>query len=159
MQSPTWKNPIINFIDENCIVFEDTEENSLEYTNVHNRFKKLIDGQLEAFIQDLGIQPPDFVKACSLAKNKIHENLVMQLLSVDDFLLFKKMMTHRNVTMNMQAVEQMRKKGRKVDGIQKKVAKHAVSQVQGKVDDEEAAIAQALAESKALYVSRNHHHR
>jgi hypothetical protein len=43
LSSPTWKNPIINFIDENCIVFEDAEENSLEYTNVHNRFKKLID--------------------------------------------------------------------------------------------------------------------
>ena len=55
LQSPTWKNPIINFIDENCIIFEDAEENSLEYTNCHNRFKKLIDGQLEAFIQDLGI--------------------------------------------------------------------------------------------------------
>lgn len=50
LSSPTWKNPIINFIDENCIVFEDAEENSLEYTVVHNRFKKLVDGQLEGFI-------------------------------------------------------------------------------------------------------------
>lgn len=50
LSSPTWKNPIINFIDENCVVFEDAEENSLEYTSVHNRFKKLIDRQLEAFI-------------------------------------------------------------------------------------------------------------
>jgi len=36
LQSPIWKNPIMDFIDENCIVFEDEEENRLEYTDVHN---------------------------------------------------------------------------------------------------------------------------
>lgn len=104
LASPTWRNPIINFVDENCIVFEDAEENSLEYTNVHMRFKKLIDGQLEAFIQDLGIRPSDFVQACSKAASKVHKDLLIQLLSVDDFLLFKQMMVQRNVAMNMQAL-------------------------------------------------------
>jgi len=77
LSSPTWKNPIINFIDENCIVFEDAEENSLEYTSVHNRFKKLVDSQLEGFIQDLGIQPQDFLTACSKAASKVHKNLLI----------------------------------------------------------------------------------
>ena len=43
LQSPIWKNPIIEFIDENCIIFEQTEENRLEYTDVHGRFKKLVE--------------------------------------------------------------------------------------------------------------------
>ena len=44
LNSPTWKNPIVNFIEENCVIFEDAEENSLEYTAIHMKFKKLIDG-------------------------------------------------------------------------------------------------------------------
>ena len=50
LQSPIWKNPIIGFIDENCIIFEDAEENRLEYTDIHRKFKKIIEGQLEAYI-------------------------------------------------------------------------------------------------------------
>lgn len=43
LASPVWKNPIIEFIDENCIIFEDSEENSLEYTEIHMKFKKLVE--------------------------------------------------------------------------------------------------------------------
>lgn len=32
LQSPIWKNPIISFVEDKCMVFEDTEENRLEYT-------------------------------------------------------------------------------------------------------------------------------
>ena len=35
LKSPAWKNPIIDFIDEHCIVFEDGDENKLEYTTIH----------------------------------------------------------------------------------------------------------------------------
>ena len=47
----------------------------------------------------------------------------------------------------------MKKVGKKVEAVEKKVAKHAVKQLQGTVEDEEAEIARVLAESKALYVS------
>merc|ERR1712060_201564 len=63
LQSPLWKNDIVSFVEENCCVFENTEENRLDYTDVHNRFKELVERKLEAYIQDLGISPSDFVKA------------------------------------------------------------------------------------------------
>ena len=50
LMSPVWKNPIVNFVEENCIYFEEGEENSLEHTEIHNRFKSLIEKNLEAFI-------------------------------------------------------------------------------------------------------------
>lgn len=34
--SPTWRIPILTFIDENCIIFDDEEENKFEYTDIHN---------------------------------------------------------------------------------------------------------------------------
>lgn len=50
LQSPIWKNPIISFVEEKCTVFEDTEENRLEYTQIHSEFKKLVEFKLEAYI-------------------------------------------------------------------------------------------------------------
>jgi hypothetical protein len=40
LKSPVWKNPIIDFIDDNCLVFDEEEENKLEYTEVHNVSKQ-----------------------------------------------------------------------------------------------------------------------
>lgn len=64
--------------------------------------------------------------ACSKAASKVHKNLLVQLLSVDDFLLFKQMMVQRNMQMNMEAIQAMKKSGHRVDAIERKVAKHAV---------------------------------
>ena len=72
LQSPMWKNPIITFVEEKCAVFESTEENRLEYTQIHNEFKRLIESRLEAYIQDLGISHQDFVLAWSRAQKRIH---------------------------------------------------------------------------------------
>ena len=89
LQSPLWKNPIISFVEENCLVFEDTEENRLEYTEIHTRFKRLVENKLEAYIQDLGITQADFVTAYSKASKRIHKNLLAQIMAVEDFVLFK----------------------------------------------------------------------
>ena len=50
LQSPVWKNPLISFVEQKCVVFEDQDENSLEYTEIHRQFKSLIERQLEAYI-------------------------------------------------------------------------------------------------------------
>ena len=50
LQSPLWKNPIISFVEENCVYFENTEENRLDYTAVHTKFKRLVESKLEAYI-------------------------------------------------------------------------------------------------------------
>ena len=35
LRSPRWKTPIMSFIDEHCVVFDDEDENKLEFTKVH----------------------------------------------------------------------------------------------------------------------------
>ncbi len=50
LQSPLWKNSIINFVEEKCVVFEDEEENRLEYTEIHGQFKRLVESKIEAYI-------------------------------------------------------------------------------------------------------------
>jgi hypothetical protein len=38
-----WKNPILAFIDDHCISFDDEDENKLEYTAIHNKFKEMLE--------------------------------------------------------------------------------------------------------------------
>jgi hypothetical protein len=44
--SPMWRSPVMEFVDEHCAMFENTEENKLEYTGVHKKFKRMIELQL-----------------------------------------------------------------------------------------------------------------
>ena len=34
LSSPLWRNPILDFLEEHCVVFEDKEENKFEYTKI-----------------------------------------------------------------------------------------------------------------------------
>ena len=36
LRSPRWKTPVMSFLDEYCIIFDNEEENKLEYTTIHN---------------------------------------------------------------------------------------------------------------------------
>merc|ERR1719296_419408 len=107
-RSPTWFSPIAKFVDENCGIFEDQEENKLEYTFIHNAFKQLIDELLEAHLQELSVTQEQFARFCQhglSGENEFHTELVEQLLSVDDFMIFKAMMVKRNAQLYRQALD------------------------------------------------------
>ena len=51
LRSPRWKTPVKNFIDEHCIEFEESAENSSEaleqdYMKLHEEYKKIIEDLL-----------------------------------------------------------------------------------------------------------------
>lgn len=35
LKSPLWKNPLLAFVDDHCLCFDDEDENKLEYTSIH----------------------------------------------------------------------------------------------------------------------------
>jgi len=55
LRSPRWKTPIMSFLDEYCIIFDNEEENKLEYTSIHNEFKRLVDELIGCLIAELGV--------------------------------------------------------------------------------------------------------
>jgi hypothetical protein len=55
LRSPRWKTPIMSFLDEYCIVFDNEEENKLEYTSIHSQFKNLVDELIGCLIAELGV--------------------------------------------------------------------------------------------------------
>lgn len=110
LKSPTWVSPIAQFIDEQCVLFDCSEENKLEYTICHANFKQLIDDLLAAHLLDLSVTPEQFHEFCQhgLSQNQqLHRVLVEQLLSIDDFLTFKAMMSKRNAEISHEAIKML----------------------------------------------------
>ena len=35
LKSPKWKEPMISFIEANCLVFDEEDENKFEYSKIH----------------------------------------------------------------------------------------------------------------------------
>ena len=59
---------------------------------------------------ELGVSDEQFVAACEKAeKNPIHKKIVDQIMAVDNFLAFKKLMVKRNQELNKQAIEMFEK--------------------------------------------------
>jgi hypothetical protein len=67
--SPIWKLNINSYIDENCIIFEDVEENQLEHLKCHKEFVKLTESLLDEFISDFGIDTETFLKTVAIGIN------------------------------------------------------------------------------------------
>ena len=51
----------MDFIDENCLIFDGEEENRIEYSKVHERFKDMVERLLTDFLNDIGVSPTTFV--------------------------------------------------------------------------------------------------
>lgn len=59
---------------------------------------------------ELGVSDVQFVEACQRAEqNPIHKKIVDQIMAVDSFLAFKKLMVKRNQELNRQAMELFKK--------------------------------------------------
>ena len=45
----------MSFLDEHCIIFDNEEENKLEYTGIHKEFKKIVEDLIGELIAELGV--------------------------------------------------------------------------------------------------------
>lgn len=102
LKSPSWTTEICNFIDDNCIAFAGNvdDENSFEFTSLHNRFKKIVDLKLEEFVMEYGVTHQMFMTACNQVQTKKQMRSIDQLMACNNFELFKKMMIARNTRLN-----------------------------------------------------------
>lgn len=99
LRSPRWKTPVMSFLDDHCIEFDldYDKENKLCYTDIHKKFKKIVEDLLAELMAELGITDDQFLAACRLASvNPVHKKIVDQIQAVDNFNAFKKLMIKRN---------------------------------------------------------------
>eukprot|EP00200_Dunaliella_tertiolecta_P005141 CAMPEP_0202339418 /NCGR_PEP_ID=MMETSP1126-20121109/1291_1 /ASSEMBLY_ACC=CAM_ASM_000457 /TAXON_ID=3047 /ORGANISM="Dunaliella tertiolecta, Strain CCMP1320" /LENGTH=590 /DNA_ID=CAMNT_0048929971 /DNA_START=925 /DNA_END=2697 /DNA_ORIENTATION=- len=161
LRGPLYVHPLMEFIDDKCLIFTTEEENKLEYTQVHEEFKELVDKLLTEFLEELGTKPEAFFETVTqqLDKDKFTEFVVNTILTVDDFLMFKAMMVRRNVDLTNQVLEAMEEL-RKATLLQQQEAEKG-TQKDGKAEAPGKAEKQATAGDeeleKALQVSLSVH--
>lgn len=110
LRGPAWNIPIITFIEQKSIVFEPGCDNE-EYRKIHNEYKNLVDFMLGSHMEDMGITPEQFEKVCGKPNRgiaaKFHQGLFEQVWAADDYEIFKRMMTQKNIDLQLQALEIM----------------------------------------------------
>mmetsp|Transcript_14246 Transcript_14246/g.19261 ORF Transcript_14246/g.19261 Transcript_14246/m.19261 type:complete len:106 (+) Transcript_14246:139-456(+) len=98
----------MSFLDEHCVIFDNEEENKLEFTQIHKDFKEMVEKLLGELMEELGVTEEQFFSACEQAKdNPLHKKVVAQITAVDSFLAFKKLMVKRNQDLNAQVLSLM----------------------------------------------------
>lgn len=107
MQNASWNDPIVGFINEKCVLFDNfQEENKHEYVEIHNQFKVLIDSLLAAHLLERDIDPDEFETLCkdgTLSNDPRFEKVVSNLVAAEDFLNFKAMMIGHHTNMQHEA--------------------------------------------------------
>lgn len=108
LKGPAWNIPILTFIEQKSVVFEPDGDNE-EYKKIHNEYKNLVDFMLGSHMEDMGITPEQFEKVCGKANRsivaKFHQGLFEQVWAADDYEIFKRMMTQKNIELQLQALE------------------------------------------------------
>eukprot|EP00331_Platyophrya_macrostoma_P033400 CAMPEP_0176458672 /NCGR_PEP_ID=MMETSP0127-20121128/32753_1 /TAXON_ID=938130 /ORGANISM="Platyophrya macrostoma, Strain WH" /LENGTH=428 /DNA_ID=CAMNT_0017849327 /DNA_START=23 /DNA_END=1309 /DNA_ORIENTATION=+ len=110
LKSPLWTVPVQGFIEQNCHEFAaDEDENKLVYTELHVKFRELIDELLSSFLEQLGVRPEAFVEA--VKSNRSNPNadelshVVLEFLfALDDFPSFRALMEKKNLELELEAM-------------------------------------------------------
>lgn len=111
IKSPEFRNPIKDYIDENCGTFIGTDENTFEQGGLFKEFVMLIENLLEASMKELGVTDEMF---CLAAKKGLDhpedKKYFEQLISFTNYNYFKNMMTKRNLQLEEMAYNEMKAK-------------------------------------------------
>lgn len=105
LSSPEWIIPLTDFMEKNCSVFDDEDENKLTYTEIHQQYKHLVERLLENYMQEVGIHEEQFLEASSaLTRSKTLQAIFQPVLATDDFQMFRSLMVQKNMELQLQAL-------------------------------------------------------
>jgi len=142
IKSPSWDAEIMGFIDENCVVFDNEEENKFIYTDMHLMFQEKVDGLLLSHLSMMDVSAEQFAEVCEQSRTSrdINQQVYEQITAMDDFLTFKKLMVKRNMELELEAVQEMQQANVPITAPEDE-------------DEAEALFQQALKESAELSVA------
>ncbi|CAD8176906.1 unnamed protein product [Paramecium octaurelia] len=114
LTSPIWNITISEFIDQNCIVFDDEEENKLEYQALFKKYKKMMANLVDNMMNELGVKEEQFAEQVEKGLKHPKEKQVFEkLLTIDNFLVFKTQMIKRNKELELEALKEIEKQDQK----------------------------------------------
>ena len=108
--SPGFRNIIKDFIDDNCSLFIDVDENTFQQGQLFNEFTQLIENLLGDLLAEGGISQEQFLAAAERGlSDKKNKKYYDQLLNFSEYNYFKSLMTKRNYQLIKKVEEEMAK--------------------------------------------------
>ena len=108
VSSPEFRNPLKNYIDENCSTFVDIDENSFEQGQLYKEINLLIENLLKDVLEEGQITQEDFLKAAERGmEDKKYKKYFNQIINFGDYNFFKSVMIKRNYQIMKMAEQQM----------------------------------------------------
>ncbi|KAM8703040.1 hypothetical protein ACLKA7_005389 [Drosophila subpalustris] len=120
LHGPVWNAPLQTFIEQKSLVFDPNlqmDENNPDIRQIHEEYKNLVDFMLGSFMEELHITPEQFELACLEGRQQgqgenpfqFHQLLFQQIWAANDLKIFIRMMTQRNVELQLQALDLIEK--------------------------------------------------
>ncbi|KAK0076264.1 hypothetical protein PV325_005672 [Microctonus aethiopoides] len=115
LQGPVWSAPLLTFIEERSLIFENDTDDSKEYREAYQEYKNLVDLLLGCYMEDMGISPEQFEYACTVNKNtkmpvQFQQCLFEQIWAANEYGIFKRMMIQKNLELQLQALNMIEQK-------------------------------------------------
>jgi hypothetical protein len=106
LESDKFDAAVMNFVDERCDVFDEEDENKLVYTSIHREFCEHIDTLITSNLGEVGITTEMFLESCEKGRSgrDINATVFERLVAMDDFITFKKIMTKRNIELQLESL-------------------------------------------------------
>lgn len=116
ISSPSFRNIIKDFIDDNCNIFIDVDENTFQQGQLFNEFNQLLENLLGDLLVEGGITQEQFLEAAQKGLEDGHyKKYFDQILNFSDYNYFKSVMTKRNYTLIKRVEEQMDKARKEIE--------------------------------------------
>ncbi|XP_014671975.1 PREDICTED: cilia- and flagella-associated protein 36-like isoform X2 [Priapulus caudatus] len=111
LRSPMWVTPVLTFIEEQSIIFDPSIPESEEYKSKHAAYRNLVGLLMNSYLEDMGLPQEQFIKACGSSNPNssitYHQGLFEQIWAADDYEIFKRMMTQKNIELELQVLQQI----------------------------------------------------
>ena len=116
ISGPSFRNIIKDFIDDNCSMFIDIEENTFQQGQIFNEFNQLLENILNDVLEEGGLSQEQFLEAAQRGlEDKKYKKYFDQLLNFSDYNFFKKCMTKRNYTLIKRFEEQIAQQNKEIE--------------------------------------------
>ena len=116
ISGPSFRNIIKDFIDDNCSLFIDIDENTFQQGQIFNEFNQLLENILNDVLEEGGLSQQEFLGAAERGlTDPKYKKYFDQLLNFSDYNFFKRCMTKRNYALIKRFEEQIDQQKKEIE--------------------------------------------
>ncbi|XP_046564390.1 cilia- and flagella-associated protein 36-like isoform X1 [Haliotis rubra] len=153
LSNPIFQVPVLTFMEDRCMIFDPEIEDSSEYRKTHEDYKRLVDRMLLSFEQDTGLDYKAIMGAVQEMNDKedirtVFQTVLEQVMSSVDFGLFVRVMAHKNIVLQEEALKMIMKNLGALPGSLTHVSKEEPRRMNTRQKEEDAVLAAAMEKSR-----------